>query len=205
MVKSRFWVEKAVKYKYLQVNIGDKKQYEDSVFNSIVSKISQIKNVDCIVLIDYGIGLFLNKEQTDSMMPILKKINAPIIFSSQLSSNKNNYPNFKGVDFMCMNQEEALENLDSFEPNESKIIQLSSILESNICVTLGDKGSIFKSDSVFINDSYKVQSIDTCGAGDAFLASFILNFKKGNLSDCNKWAALSTKYLGTKTPSRFDL
>lgn len=70
-------------------------------------------------------------------------------------------------------------------------------------MTLGSDGAIFiKDKKTSFFPAYKVDSIDPCGAGDAFLAAFSVFLEDENIDLCNKWAALSTKQIGTKCAPR---
>lgn len=69
----------------------------------------------------------------------------------------------------------------SFSIHE-KMLSLSELLNcSKICVTRGDKGAIILYDNDFYeHPGYRVQVVDTVGAGDAFLATFIAGLLKEN-------------------------
>tara|TARA_R100000152_G_C6763277_1_gene187677 strand:- start:419 stop:1324 length:906 start_codon:yes stop_codon:yes gene_type:complete len=205
-VKTRYWVQSNNScYKYLQMNRGQKINNEDSALKVLLSKINIETCYDCIVLVDYSRGLLDNSKNIDTIMNTLKTFKCPIIVSSQLSSNTNNYPLFKGVDYMCMNDVEALANYKDFTPTSDGIKSLAKLLQSNICVTLGKEGFIFYNNQDIIKyDGFAVDAIDTCGAGDAFLAAFAV-FMNQDLDRCNKWAALSTTKLGTETPTLNEL
>lgn len=199
-VKSRYWIDRSVMYKYLQVNSGVSAPHSKKTMKQISKVCTNIKDIDCILLVDYGLGIFSGKNTTPTLLESLRNLEKPIILSSQISDNGNNYPSFKGVDYMCMNHDEAVANLESFEPTEDKVHRLSTLLNTNVCVTLGSQGSIFKRGRQIIRDSaHLVDSLDPTGAGDAFLASFVMNYEGKDLSCCNKWAAASTLEYGTNS------
>ncbi|MDQ7949282.1 MAG: carbohydrate kinase [Pedobacter sp.] len=50
-----------------------------------------------------------------------------------------------------------------------------------ICLTLGDRGAaVWSKAGYFIHQGYQIEVVDTVGAGDAFLATFIASHLKGN-------------------------
>lgn len=61
---------------------------------------------------------------------------------------------------------------------EDQLNSLQTITDTGtICVTLGDKGAIILHDGiVYKHPGYKIKVVDTVGAGDAFLGSFIAGF-----------------------------
>lgn len=204
VVKTRYWVNHGDSlYKQLQINSGQKQPCSDKSFDKLIQICKNQTKVDCILLVDYSINIFSTPERVKILIDTLKKFNKPIIVSSQLSSNTNKYPWFSGVDYMCMNQKEALANVENFEPSDDKMQILSNTLNSNICVTLGSQGAIFNNDKrTYYSLPYKVDSVDSCGAGDAFVAAFSIFCESNNIDLCNKWAALSTTELGTKCPPK---
>ena len=49
-----------------------------------------------------------------------------------------------------------------------------------ICLTLGDQGAcVFFENTIYHHNGYKVEVVDTVGAGDAFLATFLASYLKG--------------------------
>ena len=81
---------------------------------------------------------------------------------------------------------------------------------SSICVKLGSKGSLFFQNQKIIKSSAlkNISVVDTCGAGDAFLAALcISDFDNITESLCvaNYWAGLSTIINGTNPPNLLDL
>lgn len=75
---------------------------------------------------------------------------------------------------------------------------------SRLIVTLGERGCLLLEDSTqkFI-PAFKVKSVDTTGAGDAFIGCFAVSFcETGNLEDAlraaSRYAALSTTRPGTQ-------
>ena len=126
----------------------------------------------------------------------------------------------------------ALKDLDYFVPNESEAeaitgLTVKSVDEAKICarklveggirrviITLGANGSLLatRDETVHI-PPFPVQSIDSTGAGDAFIGSFAVFLGEGvpekeALRRANLYAALSTTGIGTQKSfferARFD-
>ena len=204
IVKNRFWIEKGkIRYKYLQINRGSKETMSNEKFEEFFKKFKDlIKSVDIIVFVDYNNGIFLNKENIILMIQEANRCGKFTIASSQISDSSNRYPNFFGVSLMCMNESEAVANFSSFSGSIKGVTELSKILGSSVCVTLGDKGSIInKSGNVTHSPAHLVEVVDSSGAGDSFLAALSVCFEEQDLKFCNLWASLSTKRTGPGCPS----
>lgn len=126
----------------------------------------------------------------------------------------------------------ALQDLDYFVPNESEAETITgspvkSVEDATHCaenlvkggirrviITLGAKGSLLASrDETIHVPPFAVQSVDSTGAGDAFIGSFAVFLGEGMpekeaLRRANLYAALSTMGVGTQKSfyerSRFD-
>jgi ribokinase len=111
---------------------------------------------------------------------------------------------------------------DYFIPNESEAeaitgMPVHSIDEARKCaqfllrkgmrrviITLGERGSLVaNADGVELMPAFKIQAVDTTGAGDAFIGSFAVFLSEGlpekeALTRANLYAALSTTKVGTQ-------
>jgi len=109
-----------------------------------------------------------------------------------------------------------------FAPNETELQTLSGMPTSNleevkaaaryliskgltrIIVTLGEKGSLYMSaEEERLVPAFQVASVDTTGAGDAFIGCFAVKYIETRdfpkaLESANKYAALSTMKNGTQ-------
>lgn len=112
---------------------------------------------------------------------------------------------------------ELLKFVDVFLPNESEALQISNCetIESaldffnkivgTVVIKTGSTGAWVKSDNkTFHADTFKVDVVDTTGAGDSFNSGFICKFYQGsNIQECMLWgnacAAISTTELGGTT------
>jgi D-beta-D-heptose 7-phosphate kinase/D-beta-D-heptose 1-phosphate adenosyltransferase len=207
--KSRYWVSRGDGlYKHLQINTGDDLPIScntKEVLKTIVSNIAC--NFDVVLFVDYQLGIFSDSTFVQRLVSSAKASGALVIASSQKSSNKANHSWFTGSDLISMNYDEAKANDDRFSGDLSI---LSKKLNSEICVTVGSRGSYLTADkSQYHCAALPVDVKDTCGAGDAFLACISLQDWKNkpheSLKLSNTWAALSVTKSGTAAPSIEEL
>ncbi|MDH7448091.1 carbohydrate kinase family protein [Aquimarina sp. 2201CG14-23] len=91
----------------------------------------------------------------------------------------------KSADFIKLNDEELNEICTHFEINKTTIEDQIKAIASHtntdqICVTKGGKGAVLLyRNSLYHNNGYKVDVVDTVGAGDSFLATLISRLLKG--------------------------
>lgn len=91
----------------------------------------------------------------------------------------------KQANILKINEDEILWVKESFgltgNSDEQLLKQLSNQFNIDIiCLTLGDKGAcVLKDGKLFKHKGYKVQVVDTVGAGDSFLATFIACYLQG--------------------------
>ncbi|MHA7944758.1 carbohydrate kinase family protein [Formosa sp. 3Alg 14/1] len=89
------------------------------------------------------------------------------------------------ADFLKFNDDEIFEISKAlgFESTslEDNIVFISKHTNTkSICVTKGSQGAIYyQDDTFFYNEGYKVEVVDTVGAGDSFLGSLITKLLKG--------------------------
>ncbi|MGB9795346.1 carbohydrate kinase family protein [Fervidobacterium gondwanense] len=107
-----------------------------------------------------------------------------------------------GVEFVSLNEEEAL-RVTNTQAVDDAINSLLSLGIRNVFIKLGSKGSLYvsKTKRVF-SDAYKVNVIDTTGAGDSFSAGCIYgilnNFsEEETLRFANKCGAITCTRKGT--------
>lgn len=168
----------------------------------------EMRNVNRVLLIDYR-----HRMMSHSLISGLKRLvelnGNEAIASSQMSQCEPNHLEYSGVSLVCMNAKEARALDPDFELT-SDCSSLEEALRSNICVTLGDKGSMLRlGGKTFTEPVISVVEKDSCGAGDCFLAALSLaDFAKSPelaLYVANCWAALSIQIIGTGNPSKKDL
>jgi bifunctional ADP-heptose synthase (sugar kinase/adenylyltransferase) len=162
---------------------------------------------DAVLLVDYRHGIF-SKELIGDLKKITKEKHKTTIASSQVSESKSNHMDYSGVDLICLNSKEANEVLVKFKTDNN--FDLENLLDSDICITSGEKGSaLYMNKEEYQVKGIKVDEIDSCGAGDSFLAALSLCDYKGHPEEslylANIWAGLSVTKLGTKIPKKQEL
>lgn len=92
------------------------------------------------------------------------------------------------ADFIKCNDEEIIEVIHHFDGNvkanniEEQILAMAKYTNTeNICVTMGGNGAVlYYQRKFYYNSGYKIQVVDTVGAGDSFLASLINGLLNGH-------------------------
>jgi D-beta-D-heptose 7-phosphate kinase/D-beta-D-heptose 1-phosphate adenosyltransferase len=212
-VKQRFWVERGgTSYKYFQVNSTENSDLTKNVEEKLRGTfVREINHADIVLIIDYNMGCLRNKSLVQFFIQHSKRKTKDIVCASQISSEKISYEKFKGSSLVCLNLDEAREELASFQPTIQKIKMLRQKIGcKNICVTRGSNGtSLLLGSELYDQPSIKVNSIDSCGAGDAFLSCLSLcDYQKNprnSLIVSNAWAGLSTEITGTGCPEKDKL
>ena len=159
-VKTRF-VEQAHNRKLFQY-------YEDHGPN-FYSMPESLKVFSCVVLLDYGHGMFTTNS-------VDQWASAPFL-AANVQTNSGNYgynlaTKYQGVDYLCVDEDEArLATQNREGPVEQSVMQLS-IRANRVVVTLGHKGAVgwSKESDICYCPAFTDKVVDTMGAGDAFFA-----------------------------------
>ena len=208
-IKKRFWIDG---YKLFQIDNLDNRDLIPELTKKVLDAFNkEIKNCDIVVISDYRHGM-MTKNLIDSIKRIADENNKKVIVDSQVSQRESSHEQYKDYYLICLNVREAKEidsdfevkaELDSFKKLKEKLGS------SNLCIKLGEKGSLSLIDEELIeNSAIKVKEIDTCGAGDAFLAALSLADMKNpneSLQIANYWAGLSVTVQGPHPPKKDDL
>lgn len=209
IVKERFWLVQGGKnYPKDKINRQtDSLPLPESEEKIINFFLESIKSSEIIIFSDYRHGM-LSESLIKKLREISKSKGKLLFASSQVSQSAANHLSYNGVDLVCLNLKEAESILK--ENSENKFAQLSKMLNSDICLTLGKKGAILYSQGKeYSADSIAVEEVDSCGAGDSFLASFSISEYKQNPEQAlligNIWAGLSVTKLGTEVPKKQEL
>ena len=178
--KTRVWVRHGdSKYKYLQINHNEITRSETDF--DIVSLIDS--NYDALVISDYRKGT-LSPSLIQSL--IKHKNFSEVISMSQISDKEYDYSVFSGSSFLILNEHEH---------------EKSPVKNTPCVVTQGERGStyIFGKEKI-VQAGYDVNTIDTTGAGDCFVAAFCASDGdiKYRMKQANEYAAKSTTMNGTK-------
>lgn len=136
------------------------------------------------------------------------KNNIPVILNPAPAA-KLDFQAIKAAAFLVPNETELevisgmpVTNVDDARVAARKLLDQGL---ANVIVTLGDKGALWlpKDKEEFLAPPYKVASIDTTGAGDAFIGSFAYHYLalgdvKEAMKMANRYAAVSTTKSGTQ-------
>ena len=128
----------------------------------------------------------------------------PVFVDSQCSQNEANHADYVYADVFFMNEREVDSlvrgnwELDgATKENQAEFVR-KFLLAKKVILKLGAAGATeFSTWGGIHMPGEKVATVDTCGAGDAFLAAYVAT---GSIEKANHWAALSTTYLGTIVP-----
>lgn len=200
--KKRFFVDG---YKLLQFDAINHGRQHPGLEDELIKKVtSYIQFYDRVVVCDNRHGVISERIAKD-IVKLCKKHDKPLYVDSQVSQNESNHEWYKGASYIFLNEKE-LDAVLKKMGKTSRISQLEAVskfLNSAIILKRGAEGSILQEGKAHIpSPGFKVDAVDTCGAGDAFLAAYI---STGSQEFANRWAALSTTYKGTVVPDRSEL
>lgn len=204
--KSRYYVDS---YKMLQIdeiNKGCHTEGSEYEFLSAFEHLIEQCPYDAVVICDNRHGV-LNENIAKRIVQLCAGNDIPLYVDSQMSQSQSNHTWYFGAFCILLNDvefNEILTNSISKSVRTSKINAVSEYLRSNIVHKRGDKGAVYHTGGFTIESKgVKVNAVDTCGAGDAFLAAFV--HSNDDVHFANRWAALSTTYVGTVVPDKKDM
>lgn len=208
-VKKRFWIDG---YKLLQMDNLDNRDIDDKISAQLLEEVkNKIKQADLVVISDYRHGLFTTKI-IEELKELAKANEKNMVVDSQISHRESMHHFYRDSYLVLLSEKEAKQLDEKFVPTKSKdsFEGLKKVLgNSNICVKLGEKGSIaLINGQCFLTKAIDVEPKDTCGAGDAFIAALSLSGLENpveSLCIANAWAGLSTTIHGTEPPKKQEL
>lgn len=178
--KKTRFIDSITKQQYFRLDNDIKPDYHIPLYD--------LNNYDAIVISDYNKGFI-----SDETIKYYNKVFNGSVF---LDTKKNNLQDFKGC-FIKINNEEAA--------NASNIPASTVITEGRLGAILLDYRD---------NNKYPalrgIKCVDVCGAGDAFLAGYVLGYlKHGNIQEAVPYGIVNsgisvTKY-GTYAPTLQEL
>lgn len=197
--KKRFYVDD---YKMVQYDVLNKGKYDDNLVQEVCRAYAAHSNVaQAVVICDNRHGV-MEWELQDYVLERKERYGGKIFVDSQVSQNTSNHLIYSGATAFFVNEKEldSIIGLRGYENSiEKRAGLVSKRLGSDVIVKLGDKGSLAVINGVPVrNQAHLARAIDTCGAGDAFLAAYVA---AEDLTFANRWAALSTTYKGTIVPT----
>lgn len=189
--KRRYFVDG---YKLLQYDFLNKGKWTEYLKETFLELFwDDLRNCDAVVICDNRHGML---DQDLGSTIVQTSDNVPVFVDCQISQNSGTHKWYSGATWMLLNEKEV----NFYVPDPSlelrrKIEILEDHFDTQLVVKRGALGA-----STFDGDfpAPKVKCVDTCGAGDAFLAAFVES--GGDIMKANEWAALSTTYMGTVVP-----
>ena len=140
--------------------------------NNLISDSKAIDSLKTIGNIDVLVGQF----------EIPMEVNEAVFsyaFKNGVTTVLNPAPAGKPSDTLLENTSWFIPNEIEFEEiygetfNEQNLLSFANDLQTNVVVTLGEKGCAYvKDNSVIIFETESVNTVDTTGAGDAFVGAF---------------------------------
>lgn len=206
--KHRFFVDG---YKMVQFDDRNKKKLGVQKTNLVISLIEkhlEEMKFDAIVIADNRHG-FMNYTLARAIVKLSKSHNVPLYVDSQISQSEGNHDYYEGATNLLLNENEYFSVCNTLERSheyysdgspEKDLPRIASLFAlKNVYVKLGAQGACRYDGKKFKTvKAPKVNVVDTCGAGDAFLAMLVAS--KGNLKKAVDYASLSVKLPGTSVP-----
>jgi bifunctional ADP-heptose synthase (sugar kinase/adenylyltransferase) len=197
--KHRFFVDD---YKMLQYDVLNKGQHTPETKHMLQKEIIE-SEPDAIVVSDYRHGM-IDQDLADWIGCHCADNRIPLYVDSQVSQSESNI-DWYGCCTMFMNERELKSAMQKM--GSSCAMDLTDRLNIDIVLKKGARGCEFIGQppcgADIVVPGIQVDVIDTCGAGDALLAAYVARDR--DLDFANKWAALSTMYMGTFVPPLEDL
>ena len=174
---------------------------------------------DAVVVCDNRHGCLDEK-----FVAMLRTVGARVFVDSQVSQKSSNHRWYFGFDTVFVNEREldaAIESMEIIVPETKSIVvkdddlicdrvkALSTRLGSSVVLKMGARGARALVGGYEVHaPGIGVKTVDTCGAGDAFLAAYVSREVDAGRPEtiveamqfANRWAALSTTYVGTDIP-----
>ena len=139
-------------------------------------------NASIVVVADYRHG-FISQDVARSIVQSVNK-EVPLFVASQVSQESSNHPWYNG-------------RHTNFVLNEREWKSAVGVNAKRCIITLGAEGSMDANTGARCA-GIGVKAVDTCGAGDAFLAAYALT---EDMAFANLWAGLSTEVQGANPPT----
>lgn len=178
--KHRFWCD------------GKKVMQVDTVDNTphAMTHCFLYEKPDAIVVADYRHGL-IDEPNARYLVSHASYHNIPIYVASQVSQSESNHHWYEGPNTI-------------YVANHQEALSCARLTSKCLVATWGEFGASLM-DSGDMKEFVKgipVNVVDTCGAGDAFLAAYSLS---GGIQTANLWAALSCAVHGANPPTQSQL
>lgn len=150
----------------------DYEETSEKIFNEDIKNIlaKKLKEANVIIISDYAKGVI-----TQDLMDFLEPYKHKIILDPKPAnpSFKKNPLLYKGVLIITPNEKEAYE-LSGCSNTHEAAETLKNKFNSNVLVTLGERGLLIYSDKLSELPSYAREAQDLTGAGDSLIAALAL-------------------------------
>jgi D-beta-D-heptose 7-phosphate kinase/D-beta-D-heptose 1-phosphate adenosyltransferase len=204
-LKKRFWVDG---YKLLQLNTLDNRDLSPELTERVLGVLTErVERCDIVVVSDYRHG-FLTPTLARGVVDLCAKKGKTLYVDSQQSQSAANHKEYSGANVFVLNEKEAQAILPDAMVDDGSIAKLETL-----ATTLRAEGVVIKRGAAgalallggrrWRSEAAKVTAVDTCGAGDAFLAALCLagiDDPDTALAMANRWAGFSTLIHGTDPP-----
>lgn len=161
------------------------------------------KDADAVVICDNRHGV-MEMGFIDVVMKKTKQYGPPVFVDSQVSQKESNLSFYGGYGAtMFVNSRELDCVVAPWTGTwQERLANASDRLKSAIVLKRGSDGASLSDYPKARVDvpAPKVDAVDTCGAGDAFMAAYVSS--GGDMGFATRWASLSTTYIGTVVPSK---
>jgi bifunctional ADP-heptose synthase (sugar kinase/adenylyltransferase) len=190
-------------YKMVQYDTLNRGTYNDSTLKCTCDVFDDLLRAhDVIIVCDNRHGVMHESFIVHVMNEAEQR--KPVFVDSQVSQNGSNHVLYGGhAATIFLNEREISGLASSWDSRVDRVRYVAERLQSNIVLKLGPDGAMRYVDGSFSYcDAPKLKAIDTCGAGDAFMAAYVAN--DYDLLFATRWASLSTTYVGTIVPRMED-
>lgn len=178
---------------YKGANFDNSKSFVDDV-------LSNFEKNDIIVL----------QNEINSMKYIIDKAyekGMKIVLNPSPITDEINDFDYEKIDLLLVNEHEAKNISNKVKIDEIINYFKTTYPELKLLITLGSKGSIFVSkDKEIKQDAYKVEAVDSTGAGDTFTGFFVSLFYQGrDIKECLKFATMASAISVTKSGASISI
>lgn len=201
-VKKRYWIDQ---YKILQINKTTENIYEKSELTRLLNLFKkEIKNFSEIIISDYRTGLFSNELIIEINKIVQSNPKKNFYLDSQATSKTPNHYKFENFTSVIINNDEFKELKNKLNVNSSKDL----LKRLNAC-SLIIKNGPNQIQMITNNEHFKIKppktiEVDSCGAGDAFIAAYssFNGSSKERVNFAAKWASGKVGIIG---PNPYNL
>lgn len=180
LIKKTRYIDASTNHMFLRVDEGEDKITPLVLTDEVVDRVVE---ADAVVISDYNKG-YLNLDTINKIGELAK-------FSFLDTKKKINDDTIKNFTFIKLNEEEFKKNITEDPEKLKKII-----------ATLGSRGAQYMAKQYPVEAK---ETIDVSGAGDTFLAAFVVNYLQTNDVDiaitfANKMSSVVVSRKGVVTP-----